>query len=232
MVERQIRRRGITDPAILAAFAEVPRHAFVPEHMAERAYDDGPLPIGAGQTISQPYIVACMIEAADVGAQDCVLEVGAGSGYAAAVLSRIAAKVFAIERHESLAREARERIAALGYDNCTILTGDGLSGLTSEAPFDAILVAARSAEMPEALKRQLRIGARLVIPIGGEDVQQLRCIRRTGGGGRLVGQGYRRGALRAAAAGCSAERFRPAVADRALTRLPHTRVKWANGLHP
>ena len=178
MVERQIRRRGITDPAILAAFAEVPRHAFVPAGLAKFAYDDGPLPIGAGQTISQPYIVACMIDAADIGAGDRVLEVGAGSGYAAAVLSRIAREVFAVERHESLAREARTRIAALGYGACAIRTGDGMAGLPDEAPFDAILVAARGAEAPEALKRQLRIGGRLIIPIGGEDVQQLRCLER------------------------------------------------------
>mgnify|MGYP000442153476 CR=1 FL=1 len=180
MVERQIRRRGITDPAILAAFAEVPRHAFVPEDMAERAYDDGPLPIGSGQTVSQPYIVACMIAAAGVRPGHRVLEVGAGSGYAAAVLSRIAESVFAIERYESLACAARERIAALGYHNCAIVTGDGLAGLADEAPFDAILVAARSEEVPEALKHQLKPGGRLVIPVGGEDVQQLRCIERHG----------------------------------------------------
>ena len=180
MVERQIRSRGIDDPAILAAFAEVPREDFVPEAMAQFAYHDGPLPIGAGQTISQPYIVACMIDAADVGAGKRVLEVGAGSGYAAAVLSRIAGEVFAIERHESLAREAAERIAALGYDNCRIVTGDGLGGLPAEAPFDAILVAARGEKVPEPLKRQLAIGGRLVIPVGDEDVQQLRCIERTG----------------------------------------------------
>ena len=180
MVERQIRRRGIADPAILAAFTEVPRHNFVPEGLAEFAYEDGPLPIGSGQTISQPYIVACMIDAADVGAGDRVLEVGAGSGYAASVLSRIAGEVFAIERHASLAREARERIAALGYGNCTIVTGDGLGGLSAQAPFDAILVAARGARVPEALKRQLAMGGRLVIPVGGEDVQQLRCIERIG----------------------------------------------------
>ncbi|MBX9897499.1 MAG: protein-L-isoaspartate(D-aspartate) O-methyltransferase [Qipengyuania sp.] len=180
MVERQIRRRGIVDPAILAAFAQVPRKAFVPEALAEFAYDDGPLPIGAGQTISQPYIVARMIDAANVRAGDRVLEVGAGSGYAAAVLSRIAGEVFAIERHESLASEARERMAALGYDNCTVVTGDGLAGLPDEGPFDAILVAARGARVPQALKRQIAIGGRLVIPIGGEDVQQLRRIERTG----------------------------------------------------
>ena len=179
MVERQIRRRGIGDPRILAAFGEVPRERFVPANMAEFAYDDGPLPIGEGQTISQPYIVACMIDAAEIGADSRVLEVGAGSGYAAAVLARIARQVFAIERHEKLARQARERIDALGYDNCTVLAGDGMQGLAAEAPFDAILVAARGIEAPEALKRQLAVGGRLVIPVGGEDVQQLSCVIRT-----------------------------------------------------
>lgn len=180
MVARQIRRRGIGDAHILAAFGEVPRERFVPDDLAEFAYDDGPLPIGEGQTISQPYIVACMIDAAEIGAGDRVLEVGAGSGYAAAVVSRIAGEVFAVERHELLARQAHERIAALGYRNCTVIAGDGMDGLPEEAPFDAVLVAARGIEVPEALKRQLATGGRLVIPIGDEAVQQLRCIVRTG----------------------------------------------------
>ena len=172
MVERQIRRRGIGDPRILAAFGEVPRERFVPEDMAEFAYDDGPLPIGEGQTISQPYIVAAMIDAAEVSPGGRVLEVGAGSGYAAAVLSRIAARVFAIERHAILARHARERIEALGYDNCTVIAGDGMEGLPGEAPFDAILVAARGIEVPRALERQLAVGGRLIIPItGGAEAQ-------------------------------------------------------------
>ena len=180
MVDRQIARRGISDPAILEAFRAVPREQFVPPDMREFAYRDGPLPIGEGQTISQPYIVASMIDAADVRPGDRVLEIGAGSGYAAAVLSRIAGDVFAIERHGKLAREAGERIAALGYDNCTVLAGDGMEGLPTEAPFDAILVAARSDSVPDALQRQLKVGGRLIIPVGGEDVQQLRCIERSG----------------------------------------------------
>ena len=180
MVTRQIRRRGIADPAILSAFAEVPRERFVPHDMAEFAYHDAPLPIGEGQTISQPYIVACMIDAAELSKHTRVLEVGAGSGYAAAVLSRIAAEVIAIERHQTLAREAGERIAALGYDNCRIVAGDGMAGLPDQAPFDAIFVAARSDSVPRPLKDQLAIGGRLLIPVGGEDVQQLRCIERTG----------------------------------------------------
>ena len=179
MVERQIARRGVTDRRILDAFQEVPREEFVPEGLRQFAYRDGPLPIGEGQTISQPWIVATMIDAAEIGPGSRVLEVGAGSGYAAAVVSRIADEVFAIERHGKLAREASERIAALGYGNCTILAGDGIEGLPAEAPFDAILVAARSDTVPDALKQQLKVGGRLILPVGGEDVQQLRCIQRT-----------------------------------------------------
>lgn len=180
MVQRQIAARGITDPAILSAFREVPRDIFVDADMAEFAYEDGPLPIGAGQTISQPFIVACMIDAADLKPGDRVLEVGAGSGYAAGVMSRIADRVFALERHESLAKQAHEKIARLGYDNCRIVTGDGMLGLPDEAPFDAILVAARIGTVPDALKRQLKTGGRLIVPVGGEDVQQLQCITRSG----------------------------------------------------
>src|SRR5690606_4176342 len=130
--------------------------------------DDRPLPIGEGQTISQPYIVAAMIEAAGIQPGDRVLEVGAGSGYAAAVLARMAGEVFAIERHEALADAARTRLAKAGYRNVTIIAADGSGGLPDRAPFSAILVAARGPRIPEALKRQLAIGGRLVIPVGGE----------------------------------------------------------------
>ena len=180
MVERQIRRRGIDSPSVLTAFRQVPREEFVPENMREFAYEDGPLPIGEGQTISQPYIVALMIEAADVAPGDRVLEVGAGSGYAAAVMGQIAKEVFAIERHEPLARQAAERIDRLGYDNVSIVCGDGSLGLPAEAPFDAILVAAGGDRVPEPLKRQLAVGGRLVIPVGGEGIQSLLCVTRTG----------------------------------------------------
>src|SRR6185312_11689044 len=129
MVERQIFRRGIESPSILRAFRTVPREAFVAESLREFAYEDGPLPIGAGQTISQPYIVALMIDAADLAPGDRVLEVGAGSGYAAAVMSRLVEEVFAIERHKGLARSAAERIDALGYGNVSIICGDGSLGL-------------------------------------------------------------------------------------------------------
>ena len=180
MVDRQLKARGIGNGHVLAAMREVPREAFVPDRLREFAYEDGPLPIGEEQTISQPYIVALMIEAADVSPGDRVLEVGAGSGYAAAVMSRIADRVFAIERHESLARSARQRVQALGYDNLTVIAGDGSLGLPDESPFDAILVAAGGDKVPEPLKRQLAIGGRLVVPVGGESLQSLLCVTRTG----------------------------------------------------
>lgn len=179
MVERQIKARGIDDPAILAAFRAVPREIFVPEGMAEFTYEDAALPIAEGQTISQPFIVATMIDAAQIEPGDRVLEVGAGSGYAAAILSRLAGEVFAIERHKVLADAAELRLARLGYGNVTVIAADGSGGLPDEAPFDAILVAARGTQVPEALKRQLAIGGRLIIPVGDETVQSLCCVMRT-----------------------------------------------------
>ncbi len=180
MVDRQILSRGLDDPNLEQAFRTVPRERFVSEELREFAYEDGPLPIGEGQTISQPYIVALMIDAAEIGPASKVLEVGAGSGYAAAVLSRMSKEVFAIERHEILARQASERVNALGYDNAHIVAGDGMRGLPQEAPFDAILVAARGAQLPEGLKKQVRVGGTIVIPIGDETIQSLQCHRRTG----------------------------------------------------
>jgi protein-L-isoaspartate(D-aspartate) O-methyltransferase len=166
MVRRQIEARGIFDALILDAFREVPREEFVDEEHRRWAYDDNPLPIEAGQTISQPYIVALMIEAAAIGPGDKVLEVGAGSGYAAAVISRIADRVVAIERHGELAKIARERMARLGYDNVRILQGDGTRGCPDEAPFDAILAAASGSHVPKPLVDQLAPGGRLVMPVG------------------------------------------------------------------
>lgn len=180
MVDRQILARGLTDPHLVNAFRTVPRERFVPKQLHEFAYEDGPLPIGEGQTISQPYIVALMIDAADIGPESRVLEIGAGSGYAAAVLSRMTKEVFAIERHEVLARQARERVSALGYSNAHIIADDGMKGLQEQAPFDAILVAARGTQLPEALKQQVKIGGTIVIPIGDEAIQSLQCHRRTG----------------------------------------------------
>lgn len=180
MVERQLQGRGIGSAPVLAAMGEIPREAFVPDRLREFAYEDGPLPIGEEQTISQPYIVALMIEAADLKPGDRVLEVGAGSGYAAAVMSRIADEVFAIERHPALAESAQRRLLELGYDNVVVIAGDGSGGLPDKAPFDAILVAAGGERVPEPLKHQLAIGGRLVVPIGGEDLQSLLCMTRTG----------------------------------------------------
>ena len=174
MVDRQLKRRGITQRPILDAFLDVPREAFVSPDYARLAYGDHPLPIEVGQTISQPYIVALMIEAAGIARGDKVLEVGAGSGYAAAVIGRIAAKVIAIERQHDLVEVARERLAGLGYDNVTILEGDGTKGCPEEAPFDAILAAASGSHVPKPLLDQLAGGGRIVMPLGGPgSVQEL-----------------------------------------------------------
>jgi protein-L-isoaspartate(D-aspartate) O-methyltransferase len=167
MVERQLKRRGITERHILDAFLAVPREAFIGGEFAHLAYGDHPLPIEAQQTISQPYIVALMIQAAAIAPGDNVLEVGAGSGYAAAVISRIAAKVVAIERQHELVEVARERLRRLGYDNVDIVEGDGTRGCREQAPFDAILAAASGSHVPRALVEQLAPGGRLVMPIGG-----------------------------------------------------------------
>ena len=166
MVERQLRRRGITEPAILDAFRAVPREAFVGADATHLAYGDHPLPIEAGQTISQPYIVALMIQAAAIDAGDKVLEVGSGSGYAAAVVSRIAAQVVGIERQPELVAVARQRLARLGYDNVEIVAGDGTKGWAEEAPYDAILAAASGSHVPKSLLEQLAPGGRLVMPVG------------------------------------------------------------------
>ena len=181
MVRRQIEGRGIRNPHLLRAMREVPREAFVPAHLAGHAYEDSPLPIEADQTISQPYIVALMIEAAGIGPGDRVLEIGAGSGYAAAVIGRIAGEVVAIERHGELAELASERMQRLGYANVRIVHGDGSLGLAEEAPFDAILAAASGSHVPDALKRQLSVGGVLVMPIGEPGaVQSLVKVRRAG----------------------------------------------------
>jgi len=180
MVDEQIAGRGIHDTRVLAAMLEVPREKFVDPGYEEFAYDDGPLPIEAGQTISQPYMVAMMIEAAHIGPDDRVLEVGAGSGYAAAVMSRIVRQVYAIERHEVLGTLAKERFARLGYDNIELRVGDGTRGWSEAAPFEAILVAAAARDAPRELKEQLAIGGRLIIPVGIQLwPQSLRKITRT-----------------------------------------------------
>lgn len=181
MVEEQLASRGVRDARVLAAMGEVPREAFVPASLQASAYEDAPLPIEEGQTISQPYIVALMIEALALEAGDRVLEIGAGSGYAAAILSQLAAQVFAVERYETLVELAQERVQALGYENVEILCGDGTLGLPEHAPYDAILVSAGAPSVPKSLLGQLKIGGRLVIPVGDElRTQDLLCIRRSG----------------------------------------------------
>lgn len=186
MVERQLRRRGITEQYILEAFLEVPREKFISRDYAHLAYGDHPLPIESEQTISQPYIVALMIQAAAIRPGDTVLEIGAGSGYAAAVMSRIADRVVAIERHGELAHIAQRRIDDLGYDNVRIIEGDGTRGCPEEAPFDAILAAASGSHVPQRLIEQLEEGGRLVMPVGDPGgVQELVKATR-GPGGRLI----------------------------------------------
>jgi protein-L-isoaspartate(D-aspartate) O-methyltransferase len=181
MVRRQIAGRGVADPRVLAAMEKVPREAFLAEALQEFAYEDSPLPIEEGQTISQPYIVARMVDAAHVGAGDRVLEVGAGSGYAAAILGELAGRVFTIERHAALAALARARLHQLGYRNVEVRTGDGTLGWPEEAPFDAIIATAGGPRVPDALRAQLSVGGRLVMPVGPtQDSQQLIRLTRTG----------------------------------------------------
>src|SRR5215470_831041 len=181
MVAEQLAARGIADRAILEAMQVVPREAFVAESASEFAYEDTPLPIEAGQTISQPYIVALMAAGLELTSRDRVLEVGAGSGYAAAVLSRIASEVYAIERHELLVELAARRMKELGYDNVQIIHGDGTLGWSARAPYDAILVSAGGPSVPDALRAQLAIGGRLVIPVGTTPrLQELVRVTRIG----------------------------------------------------
>jgi len=183
MVERQLKRRGIAERHILDAFMAVPREEFVSGEYAHLAYGDHPLPIEAGQTISQPYIVALMIQAAAIRASDKVLEVGAGSGYAAAVISRIAGKVIGIERQCELVSIASERMLRLGYANVHIAEGDGTRGWPKEAPFDAILAAASGSHVPKALIEQLADGGRIVMPLGSPGgIQELIKVSKGSGG--------------------------------------------------
>jgi protein-L-isoaspartate(D-aspartate) O-methyltransferase len=180
MVDVDIARRGIRDTRILHALAEVPREAFVAGELAEAAYDDVPLPIGEGQTISQPYIVALTAEALGLDRAQRVLEVGTGSGYAAAVLSRLAREVYTIERVPSLCESARERLGQLSYDNVEVRCGDGSLGWPEKAPYDAIAVAAVGPRPPPALLAQLELGGRLVMPIGPDGSQRLVRLTRMG----------------------------------------------------
>jgi protein-L-isoaspartate(D-aspartate) O-methyltransferase len=180
MVATQIEARGITDPLVLAAMRAVPRERFVPATLARFAYEDRPLPIGEGQTISQPYIVAVMAQAAGLKPGARVLEIGTGSGYGAAVLSRIAAEVYTVERVRSLVEEARDRLAGFGYANVHVLEGDGTLGWAEHAPYDAIVVTAGGPRVPEALLSQLAAGGRLIMPVGsGARHQRLVRVTRT-----------------------------------------------------
>lgn len=178
MVEHHLARRGVTDRRVLAAFATVPREQFVPEALAARAYDDEPLPIGDGQTISQPYVVALTIAALELGADDRVLEIGTGSGYAAALLGVVAREVVTIERIAGLAATATERLARLGFANVEVHHADGSLGWPPRAQYDGIAVAAGAPEVPRALLAQLAVGGRLVIPAGPADDQRLLVIVR------------------------------------------------------
>jgi protein-L-isoaspartate(D-aspartate) O-methyltransferase len=180
MVERQLRRRGIGDPRVLAAMGEVPREEFVLERFRSRAYSDSALPIGESQTISQPWIVAAICQALELSGSEHVLEVGTGSGYSAAVLSRLAAEVLSIERHEPLAALARRKLDALGIANVEVLVGDGSRGVPGRGPFEAIAVHATAPAAPRTLLSQLVDGARLVVPIAADGADMLTVIRRRG----------------------------------------------------
>jgi len=181
MVETQLRERGIKDERVLAAMTRVPRHEFTPEAFRDQAYADHPSPIGEGQTISQPYIVALMLEALALTSTDTVLEIGTGSGYLTALLAELTAQVVSIERHAVLADEARAVLFRLGYNNVKVIAGDGTQGYEASSPYDAIIVSAAAAEVPPALLAQLADGGRLIIPVGGSDAQQLQLIRKRNG---------------------------------------------------
>jgi len=181
MIAHQLRARGITSPRVLAAMKEIPRHEFVPEPLQESAYDDRALPIDCEQTISQPYIVGLMTQALELSGTERVLEIGTGSGYQTAVLSRLAAEVYSIERHEELSRQAQEVLTRLGCHNVHLRVGDGTRGWPEEAPFDRIIVTAAAARCPDDLLEQLGDPGRLVIPIGPPHQQELVAIVRHGG---------------------------------------------------
>jgi len=180
MVATQLASRGIASPAVLNAMASVPRHRFVPVDCEHLAYEDRPLPIGLGQTISQPYMVACMTELLALAPADRVLEIGTGSGYQTAVLAELCAEVVTVERHPELQERAKVQLGRLGYDNIHYVTGDGTLGWPREAPYDAVLVTAGSPRIPSALLEQLGDGGRLVCPVGERTRQRLELVTRQG----------------------------------------------------
>ena len=181
MVEAQLRARGIRDERVLAVMFRVPRHEFVSADYKNQVYEDHPIPIGEGQTLSQPYIVALMLEALALNPSDVVLEVGTGSGYQTALLSQLTRQVYSVERHASLAGTARDTLARLGSTNVEISVGDGSRGLPERAPYDAIVVSAAAPQVPPPLFEQLREGGRMVIPVGPPHAQELQLVRKHAG---------------------------------------------------
>ena len=202
MVNAQLRARGIFDQRVLDAMARVPRHEFVAEEHRQQAYEDHPVPIGEGQTLSQPYIVAIMLEALSLTGAEKVLEVGTGSGYQTALLAELSREVYSIERHPALAHSAEKVLHRLGYSNVKVMVGDGSQGVPEEAPFDAIIVSAAAPRIPPALFDQLQEGGRMIVPVGPAHAQELQFVRKQNGramvtsleGCRFVpligGQGY------------------------------------------
>lgn len=181
MVNSQLRARGISDERVLGAMARVPRHEFAPSQYRDQAYEDHPLPIAEGQTISQPYIVALMLQAVQITPADKILEIGTGSGYVTALLAEMADEVFSVERHASLANSARTLLSSMGYQNVKVVDGDGTRGYPQEAPYNVIVVSAAAPDIPPALIAQLSDGGRMIIPVGVDDTQQLRVIRMENG---------------------------------------------------
>lgn len=178
MVEAQLRGRGIEDPRVLQAMAQVPRHAFVAEEFRQQAYEDHPIPIGSAQTVSQPFIVALMLSALKLKPQDSVLEIGTGSGYQTALLAELVHHVYSVERLPELAHGAEAMLRQLEYHNFTIVIGDGSRGLPELAPFDAIIVSAAAPQIPAPLFGQLREGGRLLLPVGPSEAQQLQLVQK------------------------------------------------------
>jgi protein-L-isoaspartate(D-aspartate) O-methyltransferase len=182
MVESQLRQRGIRDERLLAAMSTVPRHEFVSQKNWNEAYADHPIPIAEKQTTSQPYMIAAMIQAAEIKPEDRVLEIGAGSGYQTALLAELASQVFAVERYASLAETAQKTLERLGYRNAKIVTGDGSLGMPEAAPFDVIIVSAAAPRVPPALVEQLAVGGRLIVPVGESEQQVVQLLQKNADG--------------------------------------------------
>ena len=181
MVAVQLRRRGIFDERVLQVMERVPRHEFIAPQFLNRAYHDDPVPIGEGQTVSQPYIVAYMLQALAISPEHCVLEIGTGTGYQAALLAELAHEVISIERHAPLAVAARDNLARLGYRNLTVVNADGTTGWPEAAPYDRIIVAAASPQVPSPLFDQLKERGRMIIPVGSPDIQELLLVQKENG---------------------------------------------------